>query len=76
MNSLDNGSRFLSCLVYPESGYFTGFPGYQSESANKMNAGCEATAFIQTISRSGLDNRILRLYLKFQNYFVIFIGIR
>ena len=27
---LDNGSRFLSCLVYPESGCFTGFLGHQS----------------------------------------------
>ena len=31
LNSLDdNGSRFLSCLVYPESGCFTGFLGHQS----------------------------------------------
>lgn len=27
---VDNGSRFLSCLVYPGSACFTGFPGYQS----------------------------------------------
>lgn len=27
---LDNGSRFLSCLVYPRSACFTGFPGHQS----------------------------------------------
>ena len=26
----DNGSRFLSCLVYPRSACFTGFPGHQS----------------------------------------------
>ena len=29
-NRIDNESRFLSCLVYPESGCFTGFPWYQS----------------------------------------------
>ena len=27
---VDNGSRFLSCLVYPGSACFTGFPGHQS----------------------------------------------
>lgn len=28
--NIDNGSRFLSCLVYPGSAYFTGFPGHRS----------------------------------------------
>ena len=29
-NRVDNGSRFLSCLVYPGSACFTGFTGHQS----------------------------------------------
>ena len=29
-DAFDNGSRFLSCLVYPGSACFTGFLGHQS----------------------------------------------
>ena len=30
LKRFDNGSRFLSCLVYPGSACFTGFLGHQS----------------------------------------------